>query len=79
VFVPVFVRLLEQLLAEEDVEVLVPLVGHVDDVGVLAGCLTFHFWCLMCLVLIFEEFELQFNNAIAFSEPFIINYTRSIL
>ena len=37
--------LLEELLAKEDVEVLVPLVGHVDDVGVLSGSLSldFHF------------------------------------
>ena len=38
--------LLEELLAKEDVEVLVPLVGHVDDVGVLSRSLSlggFHF------------------------------------
>jgi len=36
---------LEQLLAEEDVEVLVPLVGHVDDVRILSGLSGLHGGC----------------------------------
>ena len=39
--------LLEQLLAQEDVKARVPLVGHVDNLGVLSGFLrlldAFHF------------------------------------
>ena len=63
---------LEELLAQEDVEVLVPLVGDVDDVGVFARCLAFH-----CAADVSSPF---FNNAIAFLKAPLINYyTCSIL
>lgn len=50
--------LLEELLAEEHVEVLVSLVGHVDDVGVLS-------WLSGLGLLFHLVILLQFNNASA--------------